>query len=129
MLILSPEHCDPAGLPAAHKIECNLLSHFQYSLTRNVCPDCSEPRVVVLGIRMEPYFGDNLAKDIQSHFIRGPWLKQHNFHSKTYASNSKHHIYDRNMCPKHRDVNWMVYNRVIRFEMSPPEPFEICYFG
>ena len=73
--------------------------------------------------------GDNLAKDVQSHFIRGPWLKQHNFHSKTYASNSKHHIYDRNMCPKHRDVNWMVYNRVIRFEMSPPEPFEICYFG
>ena len=72
---------------------------------------------------------DNLAKDVQSHFIRGPWLKQHNFHSKTYASNSKHHIYDRNMCPKHRDVNWMVYNRVIRFEMSPPEPFEICYFG
>ena len=74
-------------------------------------------------------FWDNLAKDVQSHFIRGPWLKQHNFHSKTYASNSKHHIYDRNMCPKHRDVNWMVYNRVIRFEMSPPEPFEICYFG
>ena len=72
---------------------------------------------------------DNLAKDVQRHFIRGPWLKQHNFHSKTYASNSKHHIYDRNMCPKHRDVNWMVYNRVIRFEMSPPEPFEICYFG
>ena len=78
---------------------------------------------------VDAYLRDNLAKDVQSQFIRGPWLKQHNFHSKTYASNSKHHIYDRNMCPKHRDVNWMVYNRVIRFEMSPPEPFEICYFG
>ena len=60
-MILSPEHCDPAGLPAEHKIECNLLSHFQCSLTRNVCPDCSEPRVVVLGIRMEPYCDTSAA--------------------------------------------------------------------
>ena len=83
----------------------------------------------VLMSKFKTYKRDNLAKDVQSHFIRGPWLKQHNFHSKTYGNNSKHHIYDRNMCPKHRDVNWMVYNRVIRFKLSPPEPCEICYFG
>ena len=29
--------------------------------TRNVCPDCSEPRVVVLGIRMEPYCDTSAA--------------------------------------------------------------------
>ena len=51
---------------------------------------------------------EDLAKDVQSHQIRGPCLKQHNFNSKTYANNSKQCIYERNMCPKHKNVNWMV---------------------
>ena len=51
---------------------------------------------------------DNLAKDVQSHYIRGPCLKQHNLHSKTYANNSKKHIHDRNTCPEHKNVNLMV---------------------
>ena len=51
---------------------------------------------------------DNLAKDVQSHYIRGPSLKQHNFNSKTYANNSKQHIHDRNTGPEHKNVNLMV---------------------
>ena len=54
------------------------------------------------------YYWDNLAKDVQSHYIRGACLKQPNFNSKTYANKYKQHIYDGNACPKHRDVNWMV---------------------
>ena len=75
------------------------------------------------------YTWDNLAKDVQSHYIRGPCLKQPNFNSKTYANNSKQHIYDGNACPEHRDVNWMVQNRDKGFSMSPPQPCEICYFA
>ena len=52
--------------------------------------------------------GDNIAKDVQSHYIRGACLKQPNFNSKTYANKYKQHIYDGNACPEHRDVNWMV---------------------
>ena len=51
---------------------------------------------------------DNIAKEVQSHFIRGACLKQPNFNSKTYANKYKQHIYDGNACPEHRDVNWMV---------------------
>ena len=53
-------------------------------------------------------YWDNLAKDVQSHYIRGPSLKQHNFNSKTYANNSKQHIHDRNTGPEHKNVNLMV---------------------
>ena len=54
------------------------------------------------------YLRDNIAKEVQSHFIRGACLKQPNFNSKTYANKYKQHIYDGNACPEHRDVNWMV---------------------
>jgi len=53
-------------------------------------------------------YRDNLAKDVQSRYIRGPSLKQHNFNSKTYANNSKQHIHDRNTSPEHKNVNLMV---------------------
>ena len=35
-------------------------------------------------------------------------LKQRYLNNKTIANNSKQCIYERNMCPKHKNVNWMV---------------------
>ena len=53
-------------------------------------------------------YGEDLSKNVQSHYIRGPCLKQLNSNIKTYANYSKQCIYERNMCPKHKNVNWMV---------------------
>ena len=57
-------------------------------------------------------YGEDLAKNVQSHYIRGPCLKQHNFKSKTYANNSQQCIYDRNMYPKHKNI-YSLYKQLL----------------
>ena len=57
-----------------------------------------------VGTQGQNDYRDNIAKDVQSHYIRGACLKQPNFDSKTYANKYKQHIYDGNACPEHRDV-------------------------
>ena len=72
------------------------------------CMLANQPKEVSLFLVTSSSCWDNLAKAVQSHYIRGPSLKQHNFISKTYANNSKQHIHDRNTGPKHKNVNLMV---------------------
>ena len=85
-----------------------VLVSFQQPVSKPTSRPPSESRVVLDVDFRTQTTRDNIAKDVQSHFIRGACLKQPNFNSKTYANNSKQHIYDGNACPEHRDVNWMV---------------------
>ena len=80
----------------------------KYEVSTIICVEISQVRLQKLFSMKTEGVRDNLAKDVQSHYIRGPCLKQHNFNSKTYANNSKQHIHDRNTGPEHKNVNLMV---------------------